>query len=114
MWGFIFYLRFSANWEQVEIIRKVKNHKAGFVISDSSLKSDQTLRDVVELTNNTGHSTIAVTEDGSPTKSTMCNCGSLSIRELQKTARLTLVLATSIREGGTHDVILKNDNEFEK
>ena len=40
-------------------------------------------------------------------KSTMCNCGTLSIAELQKGAKLTLVSATSIVEGGTHDIILK-------
>ena len=53
--------------DQVEMVRKVKNHKAGFVVSDSNLKSEQTLLDVLELTNNTGHSTIAITENGSPT-----------------------------------------------
>ncbi len=37
-------------------------------------------------------------------KSTMCNCGVLTIPELQKNARLTLVSATSIVEGGYHDV----------
>ena len=41
-------------------------------------------------------------------KSTMCNCGALSISELQQKARLTVVSATSIVEGGAHDVILKN------
>ena len=40
-------------------------------------------------------------------KSTMCNVGVLSIPELQKNAKLTLVSATSIVEGGAHDVILK-------
>ena len=40
-------------------------------------------------------------------KSAMCNCGSLSIKELQQKARLTLVSATSIVEGGAHDVIVK-------
>lgn len=40
-------------------------------------------------------------------KSTMCNCGALSIKELQQKARLTLVSATSIVEGGAHDVIVK-------
>jgi len=40
-------------------------------------------------------------------KSTMCNCGALSIPELQKHARITLVSSTSIIEGGAHDVILK-------
>jgi len=41
-------------------------------------------------------------------KSTMCNCGALTIPELQKKAKLTLVSATSIVEGGAHDVIQKD------
>ena len=40
-------------------------------------------------------------------KSTMCNCGALTIPELQQKAKLTLVSATSIIEGGAHDVIQK-------
>lgn len=41
-------------------------------------------------------------------KSTMCNCGALSIPELQQKAKLTLVSSTSIIEGGAHDVVLKD------
>ena len=41
-------------------------------------------------------------------KSTMCNCGALTIPELQQKAKLTLVSSTSIIEGGAHDVILKD------
>ena len=41
-------------------------------------------------------------------KSTMCNCGVLTIPELQKNAKLTVVSATSIVEGGAHDVILRD------
>lgn len=41
-------------------------------------------------------------------RSTMCNCGALTIRELQQKAKLTLVSATSIIEGGAHDVIQKD------
>lgn len=40
-------------------------------------------------------------------KSTMCNCGALSIPEFQQKAKLTLVSSTSIVEGGSHDVIVK-------
>mgnify|MGYP002513237188 CR=1 FL=1 len=40
-------------------------------------------------------------------KSTMCNCGALTIAELQQKAKLTLVSATSIVEGGAHDVLIK-------
>ena len=39
---------------------------------------------------------------------TMCNCGALSIQELQKKAKLTLVSQTTISEGSAHDVIVKN------
>jgi IMP dehydrogenase len=42
--------------------------------------------------------------------STMCACGAVSLEELHRTARITLVSSTSIIEGGAHDVILK-DNE---
>lgn len=52
--------------EQVEMIKKVKRFKAGFVVSDSSMTPEHTLRDVVELKERTGHSTIAITEDGTP------------------------------------------------
>ena len=41
-------------------------------------------------------------------KSTMCNCGALTIPQLQEKAKLTLVSATSIVEGGAHDVVLKD------
>ena len=40
-------------------------------------------------------------------KSTMCNCGSITIPELHKKARFTLVSSVSIREGGAHDVVTK-------
>jgi len=43
-------------------------------------------------------------------KSTMCNCGSITIKQLHENARLTLVSATSIREGGAHDVMLKESD----
>jgi len=45
----------------------------------------------------------------SKVRSTMCNCGSLTIPELQEKAKLTLVSSTSIIEGGAHDVILKEN-----
>ena len=41
-------------------------------------------------------------------KSTMCNCGVITIPDLQRDAKLTLVSATSIIEGGYHDVTLRN------
>jgi IMP dehydrogenase len=42
-------------------------------------------------------------------KSTMCNCGALSIPELQQKARITLVSSVSIVEGGAHDVVVKSN-----
>jgi IMP dehydrogenase len=42
----------------------------------------------------------------------MCNCGALSIPEFQEKAKLTLVSATSIVEGGAHDVMLKDKNTY--
>lgn len=46
----------------------------------------------------------------SKVKHTMCNCGALTIPELQKKAKITLVSSTSIVEGGAHDVVLKDNN----
>lgn len=46
----------------------------------------------------------------SKVRSTMCNCGALTIPELQSMAKITLVSATSIVEGGAHDVVLKDSN----
>lgn len=50
---------------QAEMVRQVKAHKAGFVTSDSNTRASASLSEVVELMKRTGHSTIAVTEDGS-------------------------------------------------
>ena len=52
--------------EQAEMVRRVKKFKAGFVSSDSNIRPDATLREVLALRRQTGHSTIGVTEDGSP------------------------------------------------
>ncbi|MBQ7476561.1 MAG: IMP dehydrogenase, partial [Selenomonadaceae bacterium] len=41
-------------------------------------------------------------------RSTMCNCGALTLQELRDKAKITLVSATSIIEGGSHDVILRD------
>lgn len=43
-------------------------------------------------------------------KSTMCNCGCLNLKDFRKNVRLTTVSATSIVEGGAHDVVVKNSN----
>ncbi|RKN71245.1 IMP dehydrogenase [Paenibacillus ginsengarvi] len=53
--------------EQADMVRKVKGHKAGFVVSRSNLTPQHTLKDVLELKERTGHSTVAITDDGTPT-----------------------------------------------
>ena len=51
---------------EAQMVARVKNHKAGFVTSDSNLTPDATLADVIDLKAKLGHSTMAVTEDGTP------------------------------------------------
>jgi IMP dehydrogenase len=53
--------------DEASMVRQVKNYKAGLVVSDSNLRVDSTLADVLAITERSGHSTIAITEDGSPT-----------------------------------------------
>jgi len=50
--------------DQVEMVKKVKKHKSGFVVSDANLTPENTLRDVIELNERTGYSTIVVTDNG--------------------------------------------------
>lgn len=49
---------------QAAMVSRVKSYKAGFVTSDSNIRPEQTLAEVVSLIEKTGHSTIAVTADG--------------------------------------------------
>jgi IMP dehydrogenase len=53
--------------QQAEMVERVKRFKAGFVASDSNIRPDATLRDVLMMRERTGHTTMAVTEDGTPT-----------------------------------------------
>ena len=53
--------------DQADMVRRVKNYKAGFVFSDSNLRLGDTLADVLALKERTGHSTMAVTDDGTGT-----------------------------------------------
>ncbi len=52
---------------QAAMVERVKKFKAGFVASDSNIRPDATLEDVLALREQTGHTTMAVTEDGTPT-----------------------------------------------
>ncbi len=53
--------------QQAEMVRKVKAAKAGFVVSDSNLHVDDTLAEVLQKKAESGHSTMAVTDDGTGT-----------------------------------------------
>ena len=52
---------------QAAMVAKVKNHKAGFVVSASNLTPENTLADVLALKASNGFSTVAITEDGTAT-----------------------------------------------
>ena len=56
--------------DEAAMVARVKNYKAGFVVSDSNLTPDHTLADVLSLVETKGHNTIAVTDDGT-------SCGKL-------------------------------------
>ena len=56
--------------DEAAMVARVKNYKAGFVVSDSNLKPTDTLREVLALLDANGHNTMAVTEDGT-------SCGKL-------------------------------------
>ena len=53
--------------DEAAMVARVKGHKAGFVKSDSNIRPDQTLADILDLKQRTGHSTVAVTDDGTNT-----------------------------------------------
>ena len=50
--------------DEAAMVRRAKSYKAGFVRRDSNISPDATLRDILALKEKTGHSTVAVTEDG--------------------------------------------------
>lgn len=52
--------------DQAAMIARVKSYKAGFVSSDSNIRPDQTLAELEALVKETGHSTVAVTDNGQP------------------------------------------------
>lgn len=52
--------------DEAAMVRRAKSYKAGFVRSDSNIPPDATLADIIALKEKTGHSTVAVTEDGTP------------------------------------------------
>ena len=60
--------------QEAAMVARVKNYKAGFVESDANLSPDMTLNQVVALKDQTGHSTMPVTDDGSA----MASCSASS------------------------------------
>ncbi|MGM9530134.1 MAG: IMP dehydrogenase, partial [Phascolarctobacterium sp.] len=50
--------------DEAAMVARVKAHRAGFVSSDSNIRPDSTLADILALKERTGHSTVAVTSDG--------------------------------------------------
>ncbi len=50
--------------DEAAMVARVKAQKAGFVSSDSNLSPNNTLADILALKEKTGHSTVAITEDG--------------------------------------------------
>ena len=50
--------------DQAAMVKRVKDYKAGFVVSSSNIQPDKTLQDILDLKEKTGHSTVAVTDDG--------------------------------------------------
>ena len=50
--------------DEAAMVKRAKSHKAGFVVSDSNVSPESTLADVIALKEKTGHSTVAVTDDG--------------------------------------------------
>ena len=53
--------------EEAAMVARVKNFKSGFVDSDSNITPETTIAEILALKEKTGHSTMAVTEDGTPT-----------------------------------------------
>ncbi len=52
--------------DEAAMVARAKGYKAGFVRSDSNISPEATLQDILDLKASTGHSTVAVTEDGTP------------------------------------------------
>lgn len=85
----------ARNWQRYDLGGKAKDKLTFEEGVDSYIPYAGPLKDNVNIT-------------VSKIKSTMCNCGAISIPEFHKKARLTMVSAVSIKEGGAHDVILKH------
>jgi IMP dehydrogenase len=88
----------ARNWQRYDLGGKPKNGMAFEEGVDSYVPYAGPLHD------NVSKSLLKI-------KSTMCNCGVTNLEDLHKNAKLTLVSATSIVEGGAHDVIKKETSQ---
>lgn len=77
--------------DEAAMVSRVKNYKAGFVVSDSNVKPDSTLADVIDLVEMNGHNTIAVTDDGTANGKL---CGIITSRDY-RVSRMPLDLCVS-------------------
>lgn len=84
----------ARNWQRYDLGDRTKNKLSFEEGVDSYIPYAGALKENLNITVN-------------KIKSTMCNCGSISISEFHDKARLTLVSNVSIKEGSAHDVILK-------
>ncbi len=64
--GLSFVFQSQSIESQCDMVRKVKKYKAGIVSSDSNLTPEATLEDILRLKESRGHSTVAITDDGTP------------------------------------------------
>lgn len=64
--GLAFIFSSQSIEKQADMVRKVKTFKAGFVYSDSNLTPNNTIADLLKLKEKTGHSTVAITDNGHP------------------------------------------------
>ena len=85
----------ARNWQRYDMGGEAKDKLAFEEGVDSYIPYAGPLKDTLSVT-------------VSKIKSTMCNCGSITLKELHEKARFTLVSSVSIKEGGAHDVMLKN------
>ena len=85
----------ARNWQRYDLGGEAKNKLTFEEGVDSYIPYAGTLKENVDVT-------------VAKIKSTMCNCGSITLKELHKKARLTMVSSVSIKEGGAHDVVLKD------
>lgn len=85
----------ARNWQRYDMGGKSKDKLSFEEGVDSYIPYAGRLKDNVSIT------TLKI-------KSTMCNCGAINLKEFHDKARLTLVSNVSIKEGGAHDVILKD------